>query len=54
MMGELLYINNNVEKCAVEKEMLYISGDAVASTRKFQAGYSNMMGACEGTYDNHQ
>ena len=48
MMGELLYINNNVDKCAVEKEVLYTSGDPVTSSRKFQAGYSNMMGACEG------
>ena len=48
MMGELLYINNNVEPCAVEKEMLYMSGDAVLSSRKFQASYSNMMGVCEG------
>lgn len=48
MMSELLYINNNVDKCAVEKEMLYASSDALYSAKKFQAGYSNMMGACEG------
>lgn len=51
MLTHLLYINNTVQSCIMEKEELYVTGESVKTEglpRTYQAVYSGLTGNCEG------